>query len=35
VLDAIAIHNPAWEKLVPPQIVEIIKREQLFGYQSP
>jgi len=33
-LDKIAIHDSSWERLVPPQIVEIIKREQLFGYRN-
>jgi hypothetical protein len=26
--------DPAWEKLVPPAIVEIIKREHLFGWRE-
>jgi hypothetical protein len=32
VLTKIQSANGAWEELVPPQIVETIKRERLFGY---
>jgi len=32
VLDKIAARDAAWEKLVPPQIVEVIKRKKLFGF---
>ena len=31
VLEKIAARDPAWEKLVPPQIVETIKSKKLFG----
>lgn len=34
ILDKIKAGDASWEKLVPPQIVEIIKREQLFGYRD-
>jgi hypothetical protein len=33
VLAGIQSGEDAWEKLVPPQIVEIIKRDRLFGYR--
>jgi hypothetical protein len=33
VLAGIQAGDATWEKLVPPQIVEIIKRDKLFGYQ--
>jgi hypothetical protein len=32
VLAKIQAGDPSWERLVPPPIVEIIKRERLFGY---
>ena len=32
VLERIQSGDPSWENFVPPQIVEIIKREHLFGY---
>lgn len=32
VLDKIAARDPAWEALVPPPIVEVIKAKKLFGY---
>jgi hypothetical protein len=32
VLDKIAARESAWERLVPPAVVEVIKRKQLFGY---
>jgi hypothetical protein len=35
VLAKIKANDPAWEKFVPPAIVEIIKRGQLFGYREP
>jgi hypothetical protein len=35
VLARIQAGDPAWEELVPPPIVEIIKRERLFGYRAP
>jgi hypothetical protein len=35
VLAGIQAGDPAWEKLVPPQAVEVIKREGLFGYRNP
>ena len=34
VLDKIQGGDPAWEKLVPPPIVEAIKRKRLFGYRE-
>jgi len=34
VLAKIQSGDAGWEKLVPPPIVEIIKRERLFGYQE-
>jgi hypothetical protein len=34
VLAKIQSGDPSWEKLVPPQIVEQIKRDGLFGYKS-
>jgi hypothetical protein len=34
VLAKIQAGDPAWEQLVPPPIVEIIKRERLFGYRD-
>lgn len=33
VLRKIETGDAAWESMVPPPIVEVIKREQLFGYQ--
>jgi len=35
VLAQIQAGDPAWERAVPPAIVEIIKREGLFGYGKP
>jgi hypothetical protein len=32
VLTKIAARDAAWEQLVPPPVVEVIKRKQLFGY---
>jgi len=32
-LNKIQAGDPAWEKLVPPPIVEVIKAKQLFGYR--
>jgi len=26
--------DPAWEQSVPPAIVEVIKRDSLFGYRA-
>jgi hypothetical protein len=34
VLSKIQTGDPAWEELVPPQIVESIKRNALFGYRE-
>ena len=34
VLAKIQTGNSTWEKMVPPKIVEIIKRNKLFGYQD-
>jgi hypothetical protein len=34
VINGIQSGNDPWEQMVPPQIVEIIKRERLFGYKS-
>jgi len=34
VLARIQAGDPAWEELVPPQIVELIKRLRLFGYAA-
>jgi hypothetical protein len=34
VLAAIQSGDPGWEKLVPPQAVEVIKQKGLFGYRS-
>lgn len=34
VLASIQSGDPGWEKLVPPQAAEVIKREGLFGYQA-
>jgi hypothetical protein len=33
VLEKIKAGDPSWEKLVPPLIVEVIKRKRLFGFQ--
>jgi len=33
VLEQIAAGHPAWEALVPPPVVEVIKRQRLFGYR--
>jgi hypothetical protein len=27
--------DPAWERMVPPEVIEIIKARQFFGYRSP
>jgi hypothetical protein len=35
VLARIHAGDPSWENLVPPQIVEIIKRDRLFGFREP
>jgi hypothetical protein len=35
VIAGIQAGDHAWEKLVPPTIVEIIKRDGLFGYRTP
>jgi hypothetical protein len=35
VLAKIQAGDPAWEDLVPPAIVEVIKRDGLFGYVGP
>jgi hypothetical protein len=35
VLAKIQTGNSTWESMVPPKIVEIIKRNKLFGYQDP
>ena len=32
VLDKITARDAAWEKLVPPPIVDVIKAKKLFGY---
>ena len=34
VLARIQTYDPSWETMVPPPIVEIIKREKLFGYRE-
>jgi hypothetical protein len=34
VLDKIAAGDASWEKLVPPVIAEVIKREKLFGWRN-
>jgi hypothetical protein len=34
VLARIQTGNPTWEAMVPPRIVEIIKKNRLFGYQA-
>jgi hypothetical protein len=34
VLHKIQAGDPSWEKMVPPQAAEIIKREKLFGYRQ-
>jgi hypothetical protein len=34
VLDKIEAGDPSWERLVPPVIVEVIKREKLFGWRG-
>ena len=34
VLSKIQTGDPAWEELVPPQIVDSIKRNALFGYRE-
>ena len=34
VLDKIAAGDASWEKLVPPVIAEVIKREKLFGWHK-
>ena len=35
VLEKIQAGDAAWEPLVPPPIVELIKRDRLFGYRPP
>jgi len=35
VFDQLRSGNPAWETQVPPPVVEMIKRERLFGWQPP
>lgn len=35
VLAKIQRGDPAWEKLVPPPIAQVIKRDGLFGYRAP
>jgi hypothetical protein len=35
VLEKIKTGDPAWEKLVPPPILEVIKAKLLFGYRRP
>ncbi len=35
VLARIQSGDPSWEKLVPPAILEVIKRDRLFGYVQP
>ena len=34
VLEKIQGGDPAWEKLVPPQIADVVKRDRLFGYRQ-
>jgi hypothetical protein len=34
VLARIQTYDPSWESMVPPQIVEIIKRDKLFGFRE-
>lgn len=34
VLARIQTYDPSWESMVPPKIVEIIKRDKLFGYRE-
>ncbi len=34
VLARIQTYDPSWETMVPPKIVEIIKREKLFGFRE-
>jgi len=34
VLARIQTYDPSWEAMVPPSIVEIIKRDKLFGYRE-
>jgi hypothetical protein len=34
-LQKIQSGDPAWEKMVPPEVVEIIKARQFFGYRTP
>jgi hypothetical protein len=34
VLARIQTYDPSWESMVPPSIVEIIKRDKLFGYRE-
>lgn len=34
VLARIQTYDPSWEEMVPPSIVEIIKRDKLFGYRD-
>jgi hypothetical protein len=34
VLDDIKAGDVSWEKLVPPVIAEVIKREKLFGWRK-
>jgi hypothetical protein len=34
VLDKIEAGDASWEKLVPPVIAEVIKREKLFGWRK-
>jgi len=35
ILDKIEAGDASWEKLVPPVIAEVIKREKLFGWHNP
>ena len=34
VLARIQTYDPSWETMVPPPIVEIIKRDKLFGFRE-
>ncbi len=34
VLARIQTYDPSWETMVPPQIVELIKRDKLFGFRE-
>ncbi len=34
VLEKIRSHDPSWEEMVPPEVGQLIKKRELFGYES-